>query len=201
MKNDINLLYKRKQKQYSSKKWAGIMLGVVFFAGALYFGITLPTNNLAATKVQVADLDSKLNENAGIEAQMLEKSVEFRSLEEQLAGLKLISTAKSDVTLYLETIEESVPVEAYITQMSMGDEALDILGVAQSDEILATFMLRLREKNLFSDLYVASTTVMFGTDTTTMFRLTGTLPVSLSDIPMAENEETPQDEANEEAAQ
>ena len=189
MKKDINLLYKRKSKQYSGKKLVIIMLAILFIGGALYFGITLPTEALANTKAAVSQLDSKLSENKDLDTQMLEKAREKKVLEEQLEGIKMISSAKSDVSEYVEIIEESLPREALVTQLSMSDESLEILGVAENDEILATFFLRLREKNVFSDLYVVSSTVLLGTDNTTMFRLTGTLPKSLSDVPLAEESE------------
>lgn len=193
MKNDINLIYKRKQQKEIGKKWAVLLLGVVFFAGALYAGIMLPSKSLTTTKLTVEDLDAKLVKNGGIEAEYLAKTKELMDLDEQLKSLEQIATAQSDVALYIDLVEESLPKQANITHMAMFNKSMEVIGVADSDEVLAAFSIRLREKNVFHDIYVTTSTVMLGDETTTMFKLTATLPVSLSNNPAEMQDEQAQD--------
>ncbi len=60
IKNDINLVFKRKSKQYSPKSLAITIVVVTVIGVGVFFGITLPTQNLAATRSAVTNLENEI---------------------------------------------------------------------------------------------------------------------------------------------
>ncbi len=177
IKNDINLIYKRKTKQYSSKSLAVTIAVVTVIGVGVFFGITLPTQNLSNTKRIVDNLDNELAQyssialsagNAGtdeiapadttLEAILIGKSEKLASLNEQLTGLKLISTAESNALAYIYAVEESLPTEINIGNMLLSNKVLEIVGETTDDTALATFCLRLRETAMFDDVFVGGDT-------------------------------------------
>lgn len=181
MKNDINLLYKRKTKTYSSKKVALIIFVIVLFAAGLYAGIALPANALSVAKIEATELESKLNSSTETQQDLTEKTQQELMLATQLLELNAIDGSRSDLSSYIEAIEKSLPTDANITQLLIAEEAVSIMGVAKDDTVIATFCLRLREQNVFKDVYLISSTS--STDEPgTIFTMSATLPSSLSSI-------------------
>ena len=179
MKNDINLLQKRKAKQYSGKKMATILLFVALFAALLYAGIALPSRTLAAAQAKSRLLEEELTSQPAIEMELAEKTQYNAMLMDQVTGLKVLSDAKSDVSQYLAAVEASLPTSARISFLNLSGNMLNISGVVTKDEVLATFALRLRESQLFKDVFISSS-VLTNEDNTTLFTITVTLPGSLS---------------------
>lgn len=203
IKNDINLIHRRKSAQYSSKSLMMTIAIVVIVGVCVYLGITLPKNNLAATKAAVINLEDQLQQfsgialsaggtntdidipaNAGLDAIYMEKSKQLKSLDEQLESLKMISTAESNALAYINAIEESTPSEVNLTSISMKDDKLNLNGIASSDTSLAVFCLRLKETNMFSDIFIPSSIVVSPGDTTTTFNITARLTEPLDTMPM-----------------
>lgn len=181
MKNDINLLYKRKTKTYSSKRVALIIFVIVLFAAGLYAGIALPTNALSVAKIEAAELESKLNSSTETQQDLTEKTQQELVLATQLLELNAIDASRSDISAYIEAIEKSLPTDANITQLLISDEMVSIMGIAKDDTVIATFCLRLREQNVFKDVYLISSTSPVD-EQGTVFSLSATLPTSLSSI-------------------
>ncbi|HEX3073124.1 MAG TPA: PilN domain-containing protein [Ignavibacteriales bacterium] len=181
MKNDINLLYKRKTKTYSSKRVALIIFVIVLFAAGLYAGIALPTNALSVAKIEAAELESKLNSSTETQQDLTEKTQQELVLATQLLELNAIDASRSDISAYIEAIEKSLPTDANITQLLISDEMVSIMGIAKDDTVIATFCLRLREQNVFKDVYLISSTSPVD-EQGTVFSLSATLPSSLSSI-------------------
>jgi Tfp pilus assembly protein PilN len=179
MKNDINLLQKRKAKQYSGKKMATIFLFVALFAALLYAGIALPSRTLAAAQAKSRLLEEELTSQPAIEMELAEKTQYNAMLMDQVTGLKVLSDAKSDVSQYLAAVEASLPTSARISFLNLSGNMLNISGIVTKDEVLATFALRLRESQLFKDVFISSS-VLTNEDNTTLFTITVTLPGSLS---------------------
>ena len=179
MKNDINLLQKRKTKQYSGKKLATVLLIVALFAALLYAGIALPSRMLSAAQLKSRYLDDELVSQPAIEQELAEKTQYNATLMEQVAGLEVISDAKTDVSQYLEAVESSLPTSARITFLNLSDNIMNISGIAPRDEVLATFALRLQQTELFNDVFILNSVVP-SEERTTVFTITVTLPGSLS---------------------
>lgn len=204
-KNDINLIQRRKNGQYSLKSIM-IAIGILAFVGVcVYLGITLPTNNLSETKAAVIRLEDQLQQfsgialsaggtntdidipvNAGLDIIYMEKTKQLKGLEEQLESLKIISTAESNALAYIKAIEESAPEEVNLTSISMNEDNLSLNGTASGDSALAVFCLRLKETNMFSDVFVSSSMVVLPGDTTTIFNMTATLNEPLDSMPTTE---------------
>lgn len=197
--NDINLLVQRSTAKSSIKKWVGLLIAVVFFAGALYAGITIPADSITTARMQITELNDMIQTDSNLELDLIEKRQNRNALSDQLDSLETIAAAKSDILMYIETIEKCLPTQANITQLSIFEQTIDITGIADNDEIIATFYLRLRESNLFLNLYVSTSTVMEDESQMTMFRLTGSLPASLTSIPLIEVTEENMTTTNEEA--
>jgi len=194
IKNDINLITKRKSKQYSSKNLI-ITIGIVVIVGiGIVLGIMLPTQKLNDTKAAVSRLDNELQQysglalsaggtqvdsdidpNAGLDVIYMEKVKKLQEYEDQLESLILISTAESNALAYIEAIEESVPSEVNLTSLSMMGEGVNINGVATGDTALATFCLRLRETGVFSEVLVNSSMVVIKGNTAVIFNLTASI--------------------------
>jgi Tfp pilus assembly protein PilN len=181
MKNDINLLFKRKTKTYSSKKVALIIFVIVLLIAGLYAGIALPTNALSVAKIEAAELESKLNSSTETQQDLTEKTQMELIYATQLLELNTIKESRSDLSVYIEAIEKSLPTDANITQLLISDEAVNIMGVAKDDTVIATLCLRLREQNVFKDVYLINSTSPVG-EQGTVFSLSATLPSSLSSI-------------------
>jgi len=205
-KNDINLIFKRKAKQYSTKSLLITIVIVAVLGVGVFFGITLPTRNLSSTKAAISKLDTQIQqysalalssggtemdaalpEDTSLETLLMVKSNKLHELDEQLAGLKLISTADSNALAYIRAIEESIPNEINVANLTMDNKTIDIVGVAADDTSLATFCLRLRETAMFNDVFVASTIVSAPGNKTSAFNITATLRESLDAMTQAQD--------------
>ncbi|MDD5018646.1 MAG: PilN domain-containing protein [Eubacteriales bacterium] len=186
MKGDINLLFRRRQKKYSSKKWAAILLVIAIFAGSLYAGITLPSQALAAAKLELAELEGKLVTSSITEQDLLEKTQHSEYLSEQLEDLSALSSTDSDVSAYLEAIEQSLPTNANITSLTLAGEKMSVIGIAENDAVVAAFCLRLNETDMFENVYVSSSTAL-AYEEQTSFSLSAKLLSSLSSPSLIQN--------------
>ena len=177
MKSDINLLSKRKTKQFSSKNFAIILIGVLFVAGALYAGIALPSQTLSAVKASVTNLDADIQTSSHVETDLMTKTAYNQTLKEQISSLEALTDTQTDIYVYLETIEESLPNAAHLTQMNFSDNEMYIIGIASGDPAIATLCLRLRESGMFESVYLTNSTAISDSETT--FTVYGTLPFRL----------------------
>lgn len=220
IKNDINLIQRRKSGQYSTKNLMLTIAIVVIVGICVYLGITLPTSNLAATKAAVTNLEDQLQQfsgialsaggtntdvdipvNAGLDVIYMEKSKQLKGLEEQLESLKIIATAESNALSYINAIEESTPSEVNLTGIAMYNDNLSLNGTASGDTSLAIFCLRLRETNMFSDVFVSSSMVESQGSTSTIFNLTARLNEPLDNMPMTQMLEGSQDDETSEVTE
>lgn len=183
MKSDINLLYKRKIKKYSNKRIAVIVLLLALLAGGMYAGYAIPSGALSALKIQEAELNSKLNSSAETQMNLKEKAELKASLDIQLSELKAINEYRLDMSRYIDAVEKSLPTAANLTELLLTDEGISILGFAQSDEDIATFCLRLRQQNVFKDVYIESSTTAVK-DLPVKFGITATLRTPLGNAPL-----------------
>ena len=207
IKNDINLIQKRKNKQYSSKSLAVTITLVAVLGIGIFLGITLPSRNLAQTRDKVARLSSELQQYSGlalsasgstdeegaatgvsIDTMYIEKSKTLNSLEEQLDSLMILATAQSNALVYINAIEAGIPNEANITSLSLVKDELNIYGSAMDDAAVAQFTLKLRECGLFEEVFVASSMVAAPGSKTCVFNITATLVEPLNARPMADSE-------------
>lgn len=177
MKNDINLLQKRKGEQYSAQKWAKLLLGVVLFAVAVYAGFMLPNMALSDAKLTAAELDGKLNSSAGTQQNLTELTEAFMTRSEQLEVLTALDTARSDMSGYLEAVETSLPTSAHLTEIDIVDRTITISGIASDDSTIAAFCVRLRDTGKFSNVFLQTSTA--NTDGSAGFWVIAELPVSL----------------------
>lgn len=183
MKNDINLLNKRKIRTYSNKKVAVIVLVLVLLAAGMYAGIAIPSNMLSVAKIEAAQLDSQINSSTETQQGLKEKTQKEAALSMQLAELKAIDGTRLDMEGYLDAVEKSLPTNANLTELQFTDDAVNIMGTAQSDKDVATFCLRLREQNAFKDVYITNSTSEAQILT---FSIAATLPAPLSNVVMIE---------------
>lgn len=195
MKNDINLLQKRKAKQYSGKKLGLVVLGIALFGALLYAGITLPSHTLSDAQLNLSELNNELLAQPAVEQELNEKMQLNATLSAQVTELQALSEARSDISLYLDTVENALPTSAYITSLTLSDNLMNISGVAPRDEVLATFALRLRESTVFKDVFINSSTVPDDSKNT-VFTLTATLPKTLSGSSLIEDGSNDADTGN-----
>ncbi len=190
MKTDINLLQKRKAKQYSGQKLGLILLAVFLFAGAAVAGFMLPGSALTAAKLTAASLESDLLSASGTEADIAVLTEEHTERCKQLEALTAIDSTKSDMSEYLKAVESSLPVTANVTRFAAADEMITIEGIAENDEDIAIFCLHLRETAKFREVFLLSSALTV--DKTVKFSLEMTLPVTLnsSSVLPEETEET-----------
>ena len=200
MKNDINLLQKRKGKQYSAQKWVTLALGAVFFVGAVYAGFMLPGSALTAAKLTISDLNYDLSA-PGTDENLAELSETYAQRSEQLEALSAIAGAKSDMKNYLDAVESSLPASANISYLEASNETISINGIAEDDEVIASFCLHLRKTGKFNSVFLLSSTLM--ESGTTSFTIELELPATLDSsgvLPKAavEDETAQQSEITEE---
>ncbi len=181
MKNDINLLSKRKTKAYSSKKILGIVLLIIFLAGGMYAGIALPSAALRAAKLEAALLEGKLSASSQTQQDLTDKSQRQALLALQLSELKAIDGIRTDVSEYLAAVEKAQPREITLSRLAVSKKIMSISGYLtgfdNGDEIIATFCLRLREQGVFTSVYITNTTTEKSGICT--FSLAVVLPLSL----------------------
>lgn len=180
MKNDINLLYKRKSKRNMGKKVFAVLFGAAILVGGWYAGITLPAQSLEEAKKEIAKLDEELIESTETSDSMFEKLEHINFLDNQLEGLKRLNIEKSDVSDYIEIVENSLPKGANITQLSLVSDTMNIMGIADNDKTIATFCLRLRETNIFEEVFVYNSKADLEDGQTSTFMISAILPTSLS---------------------
>jgi len=179
MKNDINLFVKRKNTKNTKKIVAGVLIGAAFLAAFAAFGILLPMNNRVDAQAKLAELEQQLQSYDFTEEDLLANTEKNAMLTQQFEELTRLHESRSDILAYLGDIEDALPTSAQITYMSLTGNQLQITGTAPGDAEVATLSLHLRESDLFSSVFVSSSTVSEESDET-MFTLTAALPVSLS---------------------
>ncbi|MGE5496202.1 MAG: PilN domain-containing protein [Burkholderiales bacterium] len=179
MKNDINLLYKRRIKTYSGKNIAIALLLIVVIAAGMYAGIAIPSGTISAMKIEAAQLDSHLSSSSETQQDLKDKTQREAVLSLQIAELEAIENSRLDIAKFLSAVEASLPTEANLSSLQFTDEAINLIGTANSDNDISTFCLRLKEQNVFKDVYITNST----SDGQTLgFGITATLPSPLSNI-------------------
>ncbi len=179
MKNDINLIYKRKNIKNSRYMTIGFIGGAVFLAVFAIVGVWLPVKAKTDAQSNLDSIRQQLDAFQLSDDEMLATASENQQLTEQLADLLLIQESRSDVLEYLEGIENALPAGACLTNISMLDNLLTITGVAHDDSEIAAFILHLKGSGLFTQVLLDSSTI--GDDGhQTMFSLSVILPASLN---------------------
>jgi|AGTN01.1.fsa_nt_gi Fimbrial assembly protein (PilN). len=177
MKTDINLLQKRKAKQYSGQKLALMLLCAVMFAGAVYAGFMFPNSARTAAILTASNLDGDLLSASVTEGDIVKLTERYAQRSEQLKALSAIDSAKSDMSAYINAIESSLPTSANLTYIFAEQETISINGTAEDDEVIAAFCLRLRETGKFREVFLISSVLM--EDGTTSFAVDLILPATL----------------------
>jgi len=177
MKNDINLLQKRKSERYSGRKWAAIILIIVLIAGAAYAGIQIPGELLTAAQQEAMKLQSDIQAASGAGEDVSELSSEYKQRKEQLDALAAIELAQSDMSSYLDAVETACPSTVNVTYFTAAETTITVLGNAFSDEDIAAFCLHLRNSGKFVEVFLEYSTLM--EDGSTMFSIELVLPASL----------------------
>lgn len=178
MKSDINLLYKRKSNTYSNKKLAAIALLLVVFAVGLYAGITLPSSALKVAKIESAEIENQLTSSSANQQDLTEKTLQEATLGTKLTELTTLNDTKADVLKYIEAIESSQPAVIKMKNVTIHLDSIELIGEADSDKTIALFCLRLREQNIFKDVFLTNSFTSINEGITT-FIIEITLPSPL----------------------
>ncbi len=214
MKNDINLLQKRKNQKFSGQKWAALILVIVLIAGAAYAGITIPSSLRFTAHLAAAKLNSDIQNATGQAGDLSELNSAYAQRKEQLDALATIDTSTSAISEYINAVEQACPTTVNLSLFNASGETIHINGTAASDEDIATFCLHLRETGIFSSVFLENSvdTVVNGADNAgsgdiliitedavivTSFTITLTLPVTLdSSAVLPEPTEEPSEEVS-----
>jgi Tfp pilus assembly protein PilN len=180
MKHDINLLQKKKATQYSGKKLGTILLIVLLLGGLLFAGIKLPIKLLDDAQIRLTALDEQIADQTAIDQKMTEKTQKNAILQQELTQLETLTATRQDVAKYMAAVEASLPTSATITYISLEENTMSISGIVPRDDVLATFALRLRETQVFSSVFVSSSTTP-EENSSTAFTISALLPTPLSD--------------------
>lgn len=198
MKTDINLLQKRKVKQYSAKKLGLTLLAVFLFAGAAYAGFMFPNNARIGAKLASANLDSELLSVSGTEEDTSELTALYKERSKQLEAFKAIDEAKTDMSEYMDAIESSLPTSINLTYVLAAEETIGISGEAKSDGDIAAFCLHLRETGKFREVFLTYSQI--NEDENLEFDLDLILPVTLSSSSVLSEQSEETDAAQETTA-
>jgi len=178
MKNDINLLYRHDIKKESKSKYAVIILAVLVIIAAMYAGLALTSGEIAALKARAAELDSRLGSGASVQQQLADKTQQSRLLKLKVEEIMAIGDSKSAVKKYLAAVESSLPDSANITNLVFSEQTMNITGTAADDDVIATFCLKLRQTDMFGEVFIASSLVT--DDGSAAFNITAVLPANLT---------------------
>jgi Tfp pilus assembly protein PilN len=179
MKNDINLLYKRRIKTYSGKNIVIALLLIVAIAAGMYAGIAIPSGTISAMKIEAAQLDSHISSSSETQKDLMDKTQREAMLSLQIAELEAIDNSRLDIAKFLNAVEASLPTEANLSSLQFTDEAINLIGTANSDNDISAFCLRLKEQNVFKDVYITNST---SDGQALSFGIIATLPSPLSNI-------------------
>jgi Tfp pilus assembly protein PilN len=179
MKNDINLLYKRRIKTYSGKNIVIALLLIVAIAAGMYAGIAIPSSTISAMKIEAAQLDSHISSSSETQKDLMDKTQREAMLSLQIAELEAIDNSRLDIAKFLNAVEASLPTEANLSSLQFTDEAINLIGTANSDNDISAFCLRLKEQNVFKDVYITNST---SDGQALSFGIIATLPSPLSNI-------------------
>lgn len=179
MKNDINLLTRRKIKSYSSKNVTVLLLIILLIGAIAYAGITLPSNARQAVRIKAAEVQKELASSAVDQKDIGDKSDLKAKLEMQLAELNALKESKADISNYVDVIERSRPSKIYISMLTTDSSTnLNLLGRADTDKTIAIFCLRLRQQNVFKKVFL-SYSITDTKNKETTFAIVLTLPKTL----------------------
>jgi hypothetical protein len=101
-------------------------------------------------------------------------------LQQELSQLETLTATRQDVSKYVAAVEASLPTSATITYLNLEENTMSIGGIVPRDDVLATFALRLRETQVFSSVFVTSSTTP-EENSSTAFVISALLPAPLSD--------------------
>lgn len=178
MKNDINLLTIRKITGKDDKKLTYVLF-FILFAVVLAAGIILPSRARDEAEQKLKRLENALSKITITDGTFAETKNNATFAVNQRAQLEALYSSRSDILSYLSVIERSLPQSAVLTHIKFADNYVNISGIAPSDSILAAFCLKLRQSNVFTSVFVSSSSLL-SDDTHSMFSLTATLHKSLS---------------------
>jgi hypothetical protein len=179
MKNDINLLIKRKIKSYSGKNIAVLLLMMLLIGAIAYAGISLPSGARQVARIKAAEVDKKLASSTVNKKDIGEKTELKARLDMQISELNALKESKGDISGYIDAVERSRPSSIVISMFTTDSATtINLLGRADSDKTIAIFCLRLREQNVFSNVFLTYSTTDVGNKETT-FAIVLTLPKPL----------------------
>lgn len=182
MKNDINLLYKRKVKTYSNKNIFMVFLTVLLIGVMAFFAIKLPSDSLQAVKIKATKINNDLAASSVDNKDLAVKTQQKDNLDTLLASLNALKESRADIINYVEVIESQRPSNIFIRKLSTDPTGLiHLSGVTNSDKAIAVFCLKLREQNIFKDVFLLNSTTDLYTGVIS-FGITITLPASLDSI-------------------
>ncbi len=185
MKNDINLLTVRKSTIGSDKKRSYFLFATLFVV-VIIAAVMLPGRARSEAEEKNKALQDALS-NYTITEESFEETTKTAALcVNRRSQLEALYGSRSDILLYLSVIENSLPQTAVLTLIEFSDNLVGLSGFAQNDGAVAAFCLKLRQSDMFSDVFITSSTRL---EETNSFSITASLHKSLSGNATVEEDE------------
>ncbi len=186
MKNDINLLFRRRVKNYSSKNILVLLLLLLIVGGVASAAIALPSLSLQSEKTEAARIEDELKASSVDTIELAAKSTRKNNLDMILEELNVLASSKADILKYLEVIESQRPSSLWVRKLDTNDAGrINLGGIADSDKTIALFCLNLREQKneqgqrIFKEVLLISSITDL-TNNMTSYGIIITLPSPLS---------------------
>ena len=154
MKQDLNLLPRREKKPVM-----GFILPVILFlllmGAALYAGITIPNNHLAALRQEQSQILSDRSTYNDVTGEFQSQNTELQDLLNKKAAIdQTFDTSHAPTKLFV-VIEQSCPVNVELTNMAVNETGIVLQGKATSDSEVAQFMVNLRDSGIFGQTNIS----------------------------------------------
>lgn len=104
----------------------------------------LDTNN--------TDLNEEMQQKSSLIAAQRSFENQFRNTQDRLSIYSELNTADSSVSETLLAIVESLPQDAFLSQLTFRNTGASILGYSSSEKSIQQFIVNLESRNLFNDV-------------------------------------------------
>jgi len=103
----------------------------------------------SALRSDIADLKKVIGE-------VDEYKLEEQRLAQKLGVIEDLRAKKTGPVRMLDRVASDIPDKLWLTELTEKDQKVTLKGVSINNEVIATFMSRLEDSNLFAEVYLVS---------------------------------------------
>jgi len=129
-------------------------LGAIVFVGGIIY--TADSSSLRDIQRANAALRSDIDDLKKVIGEVDEYKAEEQRLAQKLGVIEDLRDKKTGPVRMLDRVASDIPDKLWLTELDESDQKVTLKGVSINNEVIATFMSRLEDSNLFAEVYLVS---------------------------------------------